>query len=196
MKKRFLVGFLIFLTFSAFAGPFGLRMGMSLDEITDVCNGVEPVFIEKDFYSFTPVKTHPLFKYYYIHVDPAEGLYCIRVLTDDIKPNEYGTELKDSFAEIKNRIEKVYGKPRIVDEIDPNSYYKDDNEWFRALAQGARRYFAVWETSNKNKLKDDLELVGIMAKTYGPDYSPVGYIALEYYFLNTESVEDSQDDVF
>nr|WP_318660782.1 hypothetical protein [uncultured Treponema sp.] len=196
MKKVFFTFVLFYLSIFAFAGPFGLKMGMSLEEVTEACNGVEPVLIERDCYSFTPVKPHPLFRYYYIFVDPQEGLYFIRVATDDINTNRYGTEIKNCFSEIKGRIEKIYGKPRVVDSVDPNSIYKDDEYWFKSLEEGARRYSAIWESSPTKELKDDLNFVGIMAKAYGYSYDFVGYIRLEYCFLNAQAVEESQDDVF
>lgn len=173
------------------SGPFGFKMGMTLTQITQACNNVKPRQIEGDKYYVYPAKKHPLFKDYIAYVDASEGLYCLQAVSDDIKTNDYGTELKSSFSKIKDRISKTYGTPRIIDKIANDSLYKDEKYWTYALAQGARTYAAVWDS----KLKDDLIRVFIYV-TAKNNYKDVGWIKLEYDFSNLSIVEDSQDDVF
>lgn len=172
------------------SGPFGLRMGMTLSDITKACGNSKPTHIENDAYYVRPVKTHPLFKYYIAYVDDTLGLYCLKAISDDISTNEYGTEVKDSFSEIKDRITKTYGTPRIVNRLDPSSIWDGDAYWIRALSDGARTYAAIWESN----LKDDLVYVSISASAKA--YPKTGWITLEYHFSNKGDVEDSQDDVF
>ncbi len=172
------------------SGPFGLKMGMTLDQITQACNNTKPKQIEGDKYYVYPAKKHPLFKYYIAYVDASEGLYCLQAVSDDIKTNNYGTELKQAFTEIKDRVSKTYGNPRMIDSLDPNSIWKNDSFWLTALDDGARTYAAVWD----KKLKDDLVYVYI--NTSAVSYKETGWITLEYGFSNKSIVEDAQDDVF
>ena len=172
------------------SGPFGFRMGMNLSQITQACNNTKPKHIEGDKYYVYPSKTHPLFKDYIAYIDASEGLYCLQAVSDDIKTNDYGTELKSSFSKIKDRISKTYGNPRIIDKVANDSLYKDDKYWTYALTTGARTYAAVWES----KLKDDLIRVFIYV-TAKSSFN-VGWVNLEYDFTNLPIVEDSQDDVF
>ena len=118
------------------------------------------------------------------------GLYCIKAISDDISTNKYGTELKKAFSEIKERVSKTYGNPRIIDHVDPSSIWRDESFWLHALDDGARTYAAIWESN----LKDDLVYVSI--STSAVSYKEIGWITLEYHFSNKSDVEDSQDDVF
>lgn len=172
------------------SGPFGLKMGMTLEQITQACNNTKPKQIEDDKYYVYPAKKHPLFKYYYAYVDSSEGLYCLQAVSDDIKTNDYGTELKQAFAEIKDRISKTYGNPRMIDVVDSNSLWRDVSFWVKALDDGARTYAAIWE----HQLKDNL--VRVYINTSAISYKEIGWITLEYDFSNKSIVEDSQDDVF
>ena len=68
-------------------GPFGLKMGMTLSDITKACGNSKPTHIENDAYYVYPVKTHPLFKKYIAYVDDDLGLYCIKAVSDNISTN-------------------------------------------------------------------------------------------------------------
>lgn len=194
MKKLFLLLILLSAPILLFSAPFGLSMGMTLDDLTEACDGADPEHIEDDCYYVFPVKKHPLFKRYVAFVDSDKGLYCIRAVSDDISTNRYGTEIQNAFSEIKERVSKTYGRPRIIDEIESDSLYTDDRDWVRSLEDGSRMYAAIWESSAKNELKDDLTEVSIYASA--EDYLQTGWIILEYKFNNMQAVQDAQDDVF
>lgn len=57
-----------------FASPFGLEMGMTLEEIAEQCEN-EPEFLENDVYLIKPKKTHPVFTVYGVYVNQNVGLY-------------------------------------------------------------------------------------------------------------------------
>ena len=58
-----------------FAGPFGLSMGMTLEEVTEACGGREPVRLENDDrYLIVPEKRHSMFEHYAVRIDDAQGL--------------------------------------------------------------------------------------------------------------------------
>lgn len=195
MKKILLILLISFLLpLSIFAAPFGLKMGMTLDEITEACSGSKPIYVENDCYYVFPVKKHPLFKHYIAFVDNEKGLYCLKAISDDIQTNDYGTEIQNAFAEIKERVSKTYGRPRMIDEIASDSLWKDAKYWVDALVDGARTYACIWESSAKNKLKDDLIDVSIYASAQR--VPQIGWIILEYDFSNMQAVNDAQDDVF
>ena len=194
MKKLFLLLILLSAPILLFSAPFGLSMGMTLDDLTEACDGAEPKHMGDDCYYVFPVKKHPLFKRYVAFVDSDKGLYLIRAVSDDISTNRYGTEIQNAFSEIKERVSKTYGRPRIIDEIESDSLYTDDRDWVRSLEDGSRMYAAIWESSAKNELKDDLTEVSIYASA--KNYPQTGWIILEYKFNNMQAVQDAQDDVF
>lgn len=189
-KKILLVVVLALVSGLLFAAPFGLRMGMDLGEIASACDGRYPERFDNDCYRIYPKKSHPLFRYYYVYVDESKGLYRIEAKSDDIKSNNYGKELQDSFNEIKNRISKTYGLPVVIERIDNSSIWRDDSYWLIAVEEGARSLYASWNED----LKDDLKSIYIYVSAKG--YQEKGWVNLEYRFTNADAVEDSQDDVF
>ncbi len=191
-KKILLVVVLALVSGLLFAAPFGLRMGMDLNEIAQACGGQRPKNVKDDCYRIYPEKSHPLFEEYYAYVDDEEGLYYIKAVSSRINSNRYGTELKEKFYEISNRVGKTYGTPEIADGmIDTRSIYDDDDEWLYAVGDGARVLSARWQT--KQPLKDNLEYVYLYVTAEKYNY---GWVNLEYRFTNADAVEDSQDDVF
>lgn len=196
IKKCITIVFLILCVLTQlFAGPFGLNMGMTLDEIADVCGGSEPKHFKNDIFYILPEKTHPLFDYYFVYVDENYGLYCIKAISSEIKSNRYGREIQNAFTEVTDRIAKVYGKPKIIDELDPDSTFKNDDDWLYTFQRGSRILAAIWEKSNKLPLKDNLIYVYIEASPI-KSYLDEGVIILEYAFANISDVEASQDEVF
>ncbi len=195
MKKAFLIFSLILLPLSIFASPFGLKMGMTIEEIAEQCED-DPVFIENDVYLVKPTKNHPVFTFYAVYVSEKVGLYQIRAISDEIKTNKYGTELQNAFNNVKDRISKTYGKPKINNNIDRNLYdlYQKDEYWFYTLREGSRELSAIWGKSSP--LADDLNLVGLQCSAVNGYLDGTGQLVLYYYFSNSDSVEDEQDSVF
>ena len=195
-KKILLVAVLALFSGLLFASPFGLRMGMDLNEIAQVCGGQRPKNVKDDCYRIYPEKNHPLFEEYYAYVDDEEGLYYIKAVSSRINTNRYGTELKEKFYEISNRIGKTYGTPVTTDGmIDARSIYSSEDYWLHAIGNGARVLSALWQT--KNPMKDNLACVYLYVtseKDFGQGGK--GWVNLEYRFTNADAVEDSQDDVF
>ena len=192
MKKKFLfVGVLFLFSGLLFAAPFGLKMGMNLEEIKGACGGKRPENVQDDCYRIYPEKNHPLFEEYYAYIDEVEGLYYIKAVSARISVNVYGTELKEKFNEINARVSKTYGTPKITDEIIRQTSFRSDSNWLYSLGEGSRVLSARWE--NINQLKDDLVYVYLYVSSKKYDY---GWVNLEYRFTNASAVEDSQDDVF
>lgn len=194
-KKVLLITVLLFISSFLFAAPFGLKMGMNLNEIAQACDGQRPENVKDDCYRIYPEKKHPLFEEYYAYVDDVEGLYYIKAVSERIASNSYGTELKEKFNEINARISKTYGVTETKDEILDNSSYDAhrDNHWMDAIYDGSRQLSAKWQKDSP--MKDSLVYVSLYASV--PSwYSSYGLINLEYRFTNADAVEDSQDDVF
>ena len=60
MRKVLLIFIFTILPVALFAAPFGLKMGMTIDEISAQCEE-EPSFVKDDVYLVKPKKSHPLF---------------------------------------------------------------------------------------------------------------------------------------
>ena len=195
MKKLFLTLVFSFLSYMLFAAPFGLKMGMTVEEIAAQCEE-DPSYMRDDIYLIKPTKSHPLFKYYAVYVNEKTGLYQIRAVSDSVTCNKYGTEIQNAFNTVKDRISKTYGKPKIINKVDSNilDLLQKDEYWFRTLKDGSRVLSAVW--GEKTTLADDLETVALDCVAEDGYLDGTAHLVLYYYFKNTSSVEDEQDSVF
>ncbi|MBP3710395.1 MAG: hypothetical protein J6I73_08360 [Treponema sp.] len=195
MKKILFVFIFGIISALTFAAPFGLKMGMTIEEIEKACEE-EPSFLEDGIYLIKPIKSHPLFKYYAAYVNEKTGLYQIRAMSATIATNKYGTELQNAFTNVKDRIAKTYGKPKINNKIDSSlsSYYQKDENWFYTLKEGSRELSAVW--AKTTALADNLNIVALECIADSGLYEGSGHLVLYYYFNNADIVEDEQDSVF
>lgn len=100
MKKNIICFFILFVVFGTlYAGPFGLSNGMSLEEVTEACDGQMPRRVENDDrYLIMPSKSHSTFKTYLAWISDDFGLYYIRAISDDISTNKCGIY----FARVEN----------------------------------------------------------------------------------------------
>ncbi|MBO6219546.1 MAG: hypothetical protein J6N81_08235, partial [Treponema sp.] len=80
MKKLFISLIFGLLSTFIYAAPFGLKMGMTIEEIAAQCEE-EPSFVKDDIYLVKPVKSHPLFEYYAVYISEKTGLYQIRAIS-------------------------------------------------------------------------------------------------------------------
>ncbi len=178
-----------------FSVPFGLKMGMNLEEIKFACNGIKPKFYERNIYFITPAKKHPLFETYGVFVDNKHGLYKLRVVTKEIITQDDGAELKSTFHSALKAISKTYGKPEIKD-ISPNEAI--DDSWFNKLRNEKINPKATWRQRDKllESALEKIELTIIPDDRNELSFCNIGAIVLNYYFLNASAVEDEQDEVF
>lgn len=93
-------------------GPFGLRMGLTLEEIKSVCLLVEDT--ETGVYKIIPKKTHSAFNSYEIAYDEEYGLYSINAKSEPME-NKLCSE---RFNSLKEKMEKGYGTSRSFNAED------------------------------------------------------------------------------
>ena len=200
MKKLISIFTLLFIcTLCIFAGPFGLDMGMTLDEVAQACGGIEPEYISDDRYYIQPVKSHPLFEGYVVWVGETEGLYYIKGISHEILTNDYGTEVKQEFAKLVSPLERKYGNFEIIDEIvsdDVLPYKLKQDRWMLTIAEGSRICEAHWVTDEDNFEKfNGLMTISVGVKTEATYITSKAYIWIEYGFANAVDGFDNLDDV-
>ena len=181
MKRIFISLLYVFFPIMIFAAPFGLKMGMSIEEIAEQCEE-EPAFVNDGVYLIRPVKSHPVFDYYAVYINEKTGLYQIRAISAPIASNKFGTELKNSFNNVKERIAKTYGKPKVNDRYKntADTYYQKDEYWFYSLREGSRELSAVW--GYNSSLADNLDTVALECSVTSGFYEGTGQLILYYYF--------------
>ncbi|MCR5217546.1 hypothetical protein [Treponema sp.] len=195
MKKLPLIFLFLILSTAAFAGPFGLNMGMTLEEVTAACKE-EPEYIADDRYYIQPLKSHPLFDGYVVWVNETQGLYYIKGVSKEINTNDYGTEIKLEFSKILSPLERKYGKFKMINKLSNDTIWKDDKYWMNALADGARTYRADWEaTEDTMNNFDGLIAISLGINTKASYITNKAYIWIEYGFINSADGFSSLDDV-
>lgn len=192
--KKFYLNLIFALCSVVFAAPFGFKMGMTIGEIEKHCEE-KPVLVKDDIYLVKPLKKHPLFTSYFVCVNEEKGLYEIKAFSDYVSCNKYGTEIQNKFNTVKDRISKIYGNPRIIDEVDSDiySFMQKDEYWYQTLQNGARQLSAVW--GENIELSDELNTIALDCVVDNSVVNGARLILL-YYFSNSISVEDEQDSVF
>ena len=134
----------IFSIQSAFAGPFGIDMGMSLADLKQVCKTI-PKHIEDNIYEITPPKTNDMFKKYIVRIDSDYGVYWMKAIGKDVYTNDYGTELRSAFSRLVESISKTYGKESYIeDNVQSGSIWDDAKHFMMALLKGDRELYAMW----------------------------------------------------
>ena len=176
------VSFGIVLTFNAVAGPFGLEMGMSLQDI-----GGEPQTLSNGKYKLTKVpKPHSAFEAYGVQVAPKGGLCWIKAMGKNISTSSHGVELKSAFSGMKKKLEAKYGKHKMMDFLLPGSIWNEPEDWTTGISKNERVLAAIWEKKELSSLPLNLESVMLSVKVSS---NSTGYLIVEYTFTNEEFCE-------
>ena len=173
---------LLFLT-SIHAGPFGLEMGMKLNEIDR-----EAEEIAAGVYLVDVPQPHSSFEKYAIRISPTLGLYYIKAIGKDISTSSYGLELKSEFTEMKEKLQMGYGEGDELDYLLPGSIWNEPRDYMMALIKNERTLAHLWGETDGSKpaLKNSIIAIALVAKATKAD---TGYISIEYYFENHSTAE-------
>src|SRR5262245_10940493 len=125
--------------------PFGLKMGMTKDQVGEV-KELAPYKFELASVS----KPHPYLDTYVATITPNAGLCFIRALSPTWEVRSDGTELKSRFNDLKSQVEGIYGKPSVTDSVQPGSNLNRDRDWMAALLQNERTLLARWSATEDN----------------------------------------------
>jgi hypothetical protein len=173
----------IILSSHALAGPFGLSMGMSLEEF-----GPNPVNVGHGKFRVENVpKPHSEFVYYIVQVGPTKGLCWIKAIGKDIETSAYGIELKNAFNSMKERLKSNYGESKTMDLLLPGSIWNEPSDWMMSLIKKERILVSIWNKDGESDLSEDLKQIGLITSSISQNK---GYISIEYSFVNEDDCED------
>jgi hypothetical protein len=188
MKKTILTFLMVtFVISTAFAGPFGLSKGMSVEQISKLSEkGFEPERVSDDTYFFIPKNKIEIFKAYVAYVDEKKGLYRINAISEGINTSAYGIELKNLFNVMVQGLSKTYGTPEITDTVKEDYEFKEGRYWFRSLQDEARELSATWKNGKKGTtLPKELDSISM----YVSANFLYGLINIDYYFSNSAEIQ-------
>jgi len=182
----------LFIVTDAFCGPFGIDFGMSLEQIRQISK-TTPENIDDDWYVITPPNTHELFETYIVQIHPTYGVYFIKAISRDISTNGHGTELIGRFNNLVSNIERTYGNYFRKDKLNPESIFTDSQYFMYTLSRGDRELIVFWDRDEGSRLPKDILAIIVYAEA---ETSVRGNIAIEYYSMNYEKIEEEQSSVF
>lgn len=182
MKKKILcAAVLLPFALAAFAGPFGLEMGMTLKQVEQACGGRKAVHIGDIRYYIKPEKTHPSFSEYIAWISPTEGLCFIRANSEEIYLDPTVVTVRNVFYRAEGALSKSYGKSILTDELP---------SWTASLyglQSGTSRLDAHWFPNRSDVVWIYLYVDAIDLDT--------AIISVYYEFANYKKVEAAQDGV-
>lgn len=164
---------------AAVAGPFGVDMGMKVEEL-----GEPESILSTGYYHFATLpKSHPAFEGYVVQATPEQGICWIKAVGLDIPTNEDGSELRAGFEEMRVKLQRVYGKHDMTNHLDPESIWNEPEDFMAGILFDERVYIADWSADYGSTLDDNLIKVGLLAEA---TENTIGYYSVEYYFENHE----------
>ena len=178
MKKLLISIFIFSLAFinAAQAGPFGLSMGMSKQELGKMEH------ISTNRYRLDAVSNpDPNFSDYIVMVGGKSGLCRIKALSVKIQTNGYGSEVKDKFESLESTLNERYGKHKKQDMLLPKSKWNEPTDWMMGLLKEERFLESYWDTKEGSNLPDNVQSILLRATAVTTNK---GMIILEYIFEN------------
>jgi hypothetical protein len=168
-------------------GPFGLRRGMTQDQVTQIVGKGAVKDTKGDTLRLLTVpKPHPAFEFYSLIFSPTDGLLKIIAYGNDIRTNGFGEAVRSSFTEIRNALSQTYQKPDVdLDFVRAGSIWKEPEDWMMALLKEERDLASAWE---KRPLPNHINDIVLEAKALSQEK---GYILLTYEFDGWAAYVDS-----
>ena len=168
MKKLVLLVVSFLMANILFADPFGLKMGMTLDEIKAKCGGKEAEYECNGFvYKIEPIKKDGTFIKYSAFVNENLGLFGVSVATELVSTERCEKVLNNVLSALKD----YYG--------EPSESKKLSCEWL----------VSECETLKKEKLSE----ISVVVQYGDHGY---GMLALGYIFENGDRALESVDSPF
>lgn len=169
---------------SAFAGPLGLEMGTSLNELQAIAK-LKPE--ESYSYSTTSLPNgHPDFNDYRLVITPKHGLCKVSAWSQTISTSVYGTELLSTFDRYFEALTNKYGTGKRYDFLKAGSIWKESRDWMMSLVKKERSLAAFW-TEKDLQLPDNIHGIRLQAYAFTTN---AGLISIGYEFKNANDCMD------
>lgn len=170
----------------AFAGPFGLEKGMSLEDVRKLGNFTP----DRDAFWFrSPMlrNGHDNFESYSVLIVPGFGLCKVLGVGKDIINNAFGDQVRSTYQDLSAALAQKYGPPSSqYDFLKAGSIWKDPNDFMMGLLKEERVLSSYWVGKGVS-LPDRLQAISISARATS---STKGYVNISYEFDNANACID------
>ena len=180
------LSFLLVLPSWALAGPFGLKQGMTLDQVDETAQQ-----IDHGVYATQKVpKPDRSFKRYSLVIGSTTGLCKVTALSKSIPTKPSGNQLITQFKKMSRKLMKKYGEGETLDFVEPGSTYEAPEQFMMSLKEKDRKLETRWIDQDGSKFKDD---VGVVLLKASSTRSNKGLLTLEYEFTNFDACMAEMD---
>lgn len=174
-----------------FAGPFGVDMGWSLEQLEQ--NTEWGMIVDQEgrnttYATFYPPKSHDAFVLYYFKCDEEYGVHQITAITANIQLDSFGSSLISKHKELSRELTSVYGPPSPVLQ-SPVLTKGPSEEFVEALMRGEKPHY-IWDLYEEvptHPEEPEWITLGIELKD-----AQTAFIRLTYVSHDSVSVADKQ----
>lgn len=168
---------------NVWAAPFGLAMGMSLEELS--AYAPKPVSKQPHVYRIETAPRHSSnFDHYLLRIDPQHGLCVINAVSKDMRVTPTGDTVRQSYTNLKAQLTNKYGEPAIdIDQLVAGSLWAAPQQWMRSLFFRQRSLTAIWSAETAPLVSNiaDIALTA-RAKTIS-----IANLSLTYEYTNLDN---------
>lgn len=159
------------------AGPFGMEMGESLEQLEKKGLHLTPLDDSPGFFFAIPSQPFPEFDTIVIGLDPEEGLYWIKAFSKSIADSGDGIQTKKKFGEFQQSLSLAYGAGTFTDYPIEGTMWDKPENWMFSIALHERYYLVLWESTQGKPLRNNLGSLALIAQG---SLDNTGYLVLEY----------------
>lgn len=157
------------------AGPFGVEMGMRLDELNVVKEISDGLFIIR------PENPNPDFEHYAVQFSEEQGVCSLAILGHTYSWDPFGENARRDFNDAKEGLSAAYGEGKNIDRIDPEGRLTEERHWVASLYEKEREFLSRWDFSKQIDAPHNLFRIMLSIEAEGADRS---YVTLRYDFSN------------
>ncbi len=174
MRKRVsvLLFLILFISFAFASSPFGITIGMTLDEMENAGMDPYPVYDAEGYYWVYAPDPADVFTDYIVKVSDEYGVYIIQAYTADIVTDDEGTELKDLYLDLEEEMDYAFDYGERYWDVDI-----DSDDFMSELVWGDLYFYSEWYPEYGNYIADDIIDAALIVIV--TDYN-LGMIELEY----------------
>ena len=142
------------------ADSFGLKNGMSFEQVKQACGGREPQRVGADSYLIVPPHPNPYFIKYTAYIDEKVGLYYLKAEGDSIFIRSgFGKETEAKFNSLEEKLKNNYGKNEKLDVWISYEKDTDPKNWAFKIKENHAFLMSVWEKKYGSSLPSDIKKI-------------------------------------
>ena len=174
---------------NVWATPFGLEMGMSLEELA--AYQPTPVSKQVDVYRIETAPLHSSnFDHYLLRIDSKHGLCVINAVSKDIFAKPEGKIVHKSYINLKTQLVQKYGQAALdVDQVVEGSIWAAPQHWMHSLRSRQRTLTAIWSSQHAPLIDN----IADIALTTRAKTTTVANLSLTYEFKNLNDCRQAEE---